>query len=338
MKILIRGTNWVGDTVMTIPAVRRLRELFPDASFTLLAPSAAAGILANESLFDDVIPTDTFLNQVRAIRKRRFDLAVIFPNSFRSALINLLGGAKRRFGFASGRRSFLLTDPVDVPNWKDSRHEVFYYLELVAAVEAKYREVATEVNESEPTIAVTEAEHQRAREVLAANGVDLTKPIVAIAAGSTNSRAKRWLPERFADLGDRIREELGANVILMGSKGDAGVSDLVIESSKEPPVDLTGETDIPLATAILSEVDLLISNDMGLAHLAPAVGTATIVIFGPTNPVTTRPFSNLATIVSANVECAPCMLRDCPIDHRCMTRVSVDEVFIQAKKILTSGN
>ena len=104
--------------------------------------------------------------------------------------------------------------------------------------------------------------------------------------------------------------------------------------STHPTVDLTGETDLAQATAILSEVDLLVSNDMGLAHLAPAVGTETIVIFGPTNPLTTRPLSAHASVVSANVECSPCMLRECPIDHRCMTRVTPNDVFEKAKLAL----
>src|SRR4029450_9881148 len=108
----------------------------------------------------------------------------------------------------------------------------------------------------------------------------------------------------------------------------------VVELSNRKPFDLTGETDVALAAAVLGEVDLLISNDMGLAHLAPAVGTETLVIFGPTNPETTRPFSEKASIITANVECSPCMLRDCPIDHRCMTRVTPEEVFERASEIL----
>jgi heptosyltransferase-2 len=159
---------------------------------------------------------------------------------------------------------------------------------------------------------------------------------VAIGAGSTNSRAKRWLPERFAELNDRLQRELGANVILLGSAGEEKVANKVMEKSVFKPIRLTGKTTLDEAVSILAEVDLLISNDMGLAHIAPATGTDTIVIFGPTNPDTTRPFSQRAEIIRKDVECSPCMLRDCPIDHRCMTWISTDDVFRAAAKKLSN--
>jgi heptosyltransferase-2 len=172
--------------------------------------------------------------------------------------------------------------------------------------------------------------------ILRVSGISGDLKTVALAPGSTNSRAKRWIPHRFAQLNDRLQSELNCNVILLGSKDDKEISRTVSSLSRLPPHDLTGETDIEDATAILAEIDLLISNDMGLAHLAPAVGTETLVIFGPTNQLTTRPFSDSAGIVTADVECSPCMLRDCPIDHRCMTRISVEQVFERAKAILNN--
>ena len=229
----------------------------------------------------------------------------------------------------------LFTDPVEIPQWKDTRHEVFYYLELIAAVEQSYFNRVTEPVDLEPNLVIPESNAEIARELLATRGVDMNRKVVAIAPGSTNSRAKRWLPERFAQLNDRLQSELNCNVIVLGSKDDREISEHISDLSLRKPVDLTGETDIGLAAAILAEVDILVSNDMGLAHLAPAVGTETLVIFGPTNQLTTRPYSDRAEIISANVECSPCMLRDCPIDHRCMTRVSVDRVFLSTAKILS---
>ena len=334
MRILIRGTNWIGDAVMTIPAIRRLRRLFPDATLVLLTPEPTAGIFRLSGLVDEIIPTRSLLGEVRSIVYPRCDVAVIFPNSFRSALTAWLAGARRKFGYATQKRQWLLSDAVMVPDWKDSRHEVFYYLNLVDEVERAFADNSVEVNEPDVTIAIPETERELARQFLKCAGIDATKPIVAVAPGSTNSRAKRWSPDSFAELSDRVQIELNANVILLGSPGDREVSNRVMELAQHKPLDATGQTDITLAAAVLSEVDLLVSNDMGLAHLAPAVGTPTIVIFGPTNPVTTRPFSDLATLVSANVECSPCMLRDCPIDHRCMTRISPDQIFEQTKKLL----
>ena len=134
MQILVRGTNWIGDAVMTIPAVKKLRQLFPDARLTLQTREWAEGIFRDSGLFDEIITPVGIVDQIRAIRNGQFDLAVVFPNSFKSALVARLGGAERIFGYASEGRSFLLTDPVQVPQWKDTRHEVHYYLELVDAV------------------------------------------------------------------------------------------------------------------------------------------------------------------------------------------------------------
>jgi heptosyltransferase-2 len=335
MRILVRGTNWIGDAVMTIPAIRKLRTLFPDARLTLQTREWARGILDQGNLFDEIITPRGFLEQVKEIRRRRFDLAIVLPNSFSSALAVRMAGVKRRFGYAAERRSLLFTDPVEIPEWKDTRHEVFYYLRLIDAVEQSFFNRVTEPADLEPSLLIPDSGSASARELMATRGVDMNRKIVAIAPGSTNSRAKRWLPERFAQLNDRLQSELNCNVVLLGSKDDREISEHLSNLSVKKPFDLTGETDIKLAAAILAEVDLLISNDMGLAHLAPAVGTRTLVIFGPTNQLTTRPMSEHASVISANVECAPCMLRDCPIDHRCMTRVSVDHVFLGAAKMLS---
>ena len=336
MNILIRGTNWIGDAVMTIPASRKLRTLFPDAKITLQTRAWAEEIFRQTDLFDEIIAPVTLYDQIRALRPRKFDLAVVFPNSFSSALSTRLGGAKRRFGYNAERRSLLLTNPVNTPVWKNTRHEVYYYLELVDAVEQEFFGRVTIPNDLEPRISISHEQRSKARQALSDAGIDPGDRVVALAAGSTNSEAKRWHPESFARLNDLLQSEMGARVVLVGAKAEADISRRVSSVAKHPPIDLTGTTDLTGAAALLSEVDLLISNDMGLAHLAPAVGTNTVVIFGPTNQLTTRPFSDKATIISANVECSPCMLRTCPIDHRCMTRISVEEVFQRAKQKLRS--
>ena len=160
--------------------------------------------------------------------------------------------------------------------------------------------------------------------------------MIALGIGSTNSRAKRWPAERYSQLATRLALDTKATILLVGSEADKIVADAVKRSSRTDIIDLCGSTSIQEAAAILAFCDLLIANDMGLAHLAPAVGTQTIVIFGPTNEVTTRPFSDNAQVIRNPVECSPCMLRDCPIDHRCMTGVSVEMVFEQARAILST--
>jgi heptosyltransferase-2 len=153
--------------------------------------------------------------------------------------------------------------------------------------------------------------------------------------GSINSRAKRWPAERFAALADRFAGELGAEVLLIGSNDELEVSNEVAGQMKEKAVMLTGKTDLAEAVAVLSVVDLLVTNDTGPAHIASALGRPTLVIFGPTNPLTTAPFGAAGEIVRNPPDCAPCMLRDCPIDHRCMTAITPEEVFERGRVMLS---
>jgi heptosyltransferase-2 len=340
MKILVRGTNWIGDAVMTIPALRELRRIFPSAEITLYTRGWARGIFEDADFIDEILTyekTDSKIKDVLAqaenIKRGNYDLAVLFSNSFESALVAKLGRIPKRFGYAKDKRAFLLTDAVPVPAWKNERHEVFYYLNLVAEIEKRIVGAQT-ISENNPRFELTVSDERklRARNFLSENGVDSTKLIVALGVGSTNSRAKRWHAESYAELNDKLQNNLNAEVILIGAKDELDVANEVFEKSEKKPTILTGKTDLAEATAILSAVDLLVSNDMGLAHVAAALGTKTLVIFGPTNPKTTRPWN--AEIIYKQVECAPCMLRDCPIDHRCMTQISANEVFEKAKENL----
>ena len=341
MKIVVRGTNWIGDAVMTIPALRELRRIFPDAKIVLHTRSWAKGIFQDADFIDEILTFEnsnskfkTAVAQSRHLKKENFDLAVLFTNSFESAFTTRLAKIPRRFGYAKEGRSFLLTDSVEMPSWKNERHEVFYYLNLIAEIEKSFFDTKT-VLENEPKVDLKVSDERKieARKILEKSGVDLSKKTIALGVGSTNSRAKRWQTESFADLNDKIQTDLNANVILIGAKDESDVSNEVFEKSKIKPIILTGETSLDEAVAVLSEIDLLVSNDMGLAHVAPAVGTKTLVIFGPTNPKTTQPIGS-EIIRREDVECSPCMLRDCPIDHRCMKWISAHDIFEKVKEIL----
>lgn len=164
--------------------------------------------------------------------------------------------------------------------------------------------------------------------------IDDGNPLIALCPGSINSRAKRWPAERYGALADDLIDELSAEVLLVGSRSETEVSLEVTRCMRNKPVLLTGETDLAQLVAVLSLVDLLVTNDTGPAHIASALGRPTVVIFGPTNPLTTRPFSPFGEIVREPPDCAPCMLRDCPIDHRCMTAITSADVFNRARSLL----
>jgi heptosyltransferase-2 len=341
-RVVVRGTNWVGDAVMTVPALRELRRVLPDAHITLATRSWANGIFADADFIDNILVYDRKPRDLRAVisqtmewRKRSFDLAVLFQNAFEAAVIASLAGVMNRIGYATdGRRAFL-TNPLKVPAWHDQRHEIFYYLNVVAELE---RAITGEsrILEHEPRfdLVVSDERKEEAHRMLEKHGATRGRTLVTICPGSINSRAKRWPADRFAQLADRYVDELNADVALIGSAEELTVSRHVAEQMKHRPIMLTGETRISQAVAILSLADLLVTNDTGPAHIASALGRPTLVIFGPTNPLTTRPFSPTAEVIRQPPECAPCMLRDCPIDHRCMTAISSDEVFERAVTML----
>lgn len=339
-RIVVRGTNWVGDAVMTIPALRQLRRLFPNAHITLATRAWAEGLFADSDFLDDLQVHEgsglrSVVQQVRQWRKRNFDLAILLPNSLETALVASLARVPLRIGYATDGRQALLTHPLALPEWRESKHEVFYYLKIVAELEWLVKQEQSFLNtQPDGSLEVGEARKSAARDFLRAHGVREGSLLVALCPGSINSRAKRWPAERYAALADRLIDELGAQVLLVGSNAEAGVSQEVSGQMRNPPLTLTGQTDLAELVATLSLVDLLVTNDTGPAHIASALGRPTLVIFGPTNPLTTRPFSPLGEIVRKPPDCAPCMLRDCPIDHRCMTAITPADVFERARALL----
>jgi len=324
---------------MTIPALRALRRLLPESEIALVVRPWARGLFSDAEFIDDLIVYDrrnalSAWQQARLWKKRGFDLAILFQNAFEAALIPFLAGIPRRLGYATESRQKLLTDPVPLPEWRSEEHEVFYYLYLIAALEQLVAGTNT-VCENPPDIRLelTANRKAEAQHLLNEYGINDDKSIVVISPGSTNSRAKRWPANSYAAVADEMINR-GKQVVLIGSKDEQDVSSEVTKKMRNAPVVLTGRTTIDQATAVLSLADLVLTNDTGPAHIAAALGKPTLVIFGPTNPLTTRPYSSEAQILRHAPDCAPCMLRDCPIDHRCMTAITVEEVIDQSISLL----
>ena len=338
-RVVVRGTNWVGDSVMTVPALRALRRVLPNANITLAIRPGAKGIFSDADFIDDVLVYNrksafSVIPQIREWRRRNFDLALLFPNAFEAALIPFLAGVPVRLGYATESRHPLLTHPLGVPDWRSSRHEVFYYLYLVTALEQLlFGSSSICESELDASIQISEKRIAEASGLLRGYGIREEDAVVAICPGSINSRAKRWPAEAYAAVADRLIES-HRQVLLIGSKEEAEVSQDVVSRMRHRPIVLTGKTSLDQVTAVLATVDLIVTNDTGPAHIGAALGRPTIVIFGPTNPLTTRPFSPKAEILRHPPECAPCMLRDCPIDHRCMTAITVEEVFERSHALL----
>src|SRR6185503_9216124 len=338
-RVVVRGTNWVGDSVITVPALRALRRLLPDAHITLAIRPSAKGVFSEADFVDEVLVYDrrnafSVVSQIREWRRRQFDLAVLFQNAFEAALIPFMAGVPIRLGYSTESRQAMLTHPLPVPDWRSSKHEVFYYLYLITALEQLLSGTSTVCEaDADISLAISDWRKHDAAELLRSYGIDEARSIVALCPGSINSRAKRWPAESYAALADRLLEQQ-KQVLLIGSRDEIDVTNEVTSRMRHQPVVLTGKTSLDQITAVLAMVDLVVTNDTGPAHIAAALGCPTIVIFGPTNPLTTRPFSFKAEILRHPPDCAPCMLRDCPIDHRCMTAITVDEVFERSQALL----
>ncbi|HKG79186.1 MAG TPA: glycosyltransferase family 9 protein, partial [Pyrinomonadaceae bacterium] len=269
-RVVVRGTNWVGDSVMTVPALRALRRVLPKAKITLAIRPGAKGIFSEADFIDDVLVYNrksafSVVPQIHEWRSRNFQLALLFQNAFEAALIPFMAGVPLRLGYATESRQALLTHPLAVPEWRSSRHEVFYYLYLVTALEQMLFGNSN-ICESEPhaSIQISESRKAEARSLLRTHDIREGDSVVAICPGSINSRAKRWPVEAYAALADRLIESQ-RQVLLIGSQEEAEVSKDVMSRMRHRPIVLTGKTTLDQITAVLATVDLVVTNDTGPA-------------------------------------------------------------------------
>ncbi|HKQ05248.1 MAG TPA: lipopolysaccharide heptosyltransferase II [Blastocatellia bacterium] len=345
-KLMIRVPNWVGDAVMALPALGELRRIFSEARIVLVANPRVAGLFEGEALADDLITvteargpfevTRQFFHEARRLRRERFDMAVLLPNSFSAAVAARAAGAKQIVGYATDTRRLLLTRAIGFEADFKRRHQVRYYLNIAAQVEQQMTGQSHVDLDAQPALRVGEAGRAHARQILETAGIDPTRRLIALNPGATNSRAKQWPPERFAATADQLNERDDFQTIIVGTAGDREAARAVALQMRSKVADLTGRTSLAELKAVLACAALVISNDTGAAHVAAALHVPTVTIFGPTEDFATRPLADLATVVRHPVECSPCMLRDCPIDHRCMTRVTVADVY-QATQNLTDS-
>jgi heptosyltransferase II len=332
VKILVRATNWVGDAILALPALREVRRRFPGAQITILARPYVADIYRGQEVCDELIGYEPrgahagFAGRERLtgeLRGKKFDIALLLQNAFDAAWLAWRAGIPERIGYARDGRSLLLTKAVPVPKPGEiPAHEKYYYLELLRGagwLEALPEEVFIQLKVSDESGA-------RAESFLQEAGARTPSLRVAIGAGASYGSAKCWAPGRFAEIANRMQRENGADVILFGAAGETAVSNAIAAEMKKKPIDLTGKTAIAELPALLSRCHLFIGNDSGAMHVAGAVGLPVVAVFGPTDPQGTAPVTPRCTIVQQKPYCSPCFLRRCPTDHRCMNSVTAEMV------------
>ena len=340
-RILVRATNWVGDAVMSLPAMEALRGRFPDAHIAILARPSVADIYLREPFADEVIPyrarrgwrgVGEQHDMARQLGRANFDCAILFQNAFEAAALVWMARIPERIGYDRDARRWLLTRAVAVPRAGEiPTHQRFYYLELLKRAGL----IGSYPDDVAVKLAGAAAAAARGRELFAQRGAG--GPIIGVSPGAAFGGAKRWLPERFSETAVRLGRELQATVAVFGTREEAALASRVadaVASHSIPVVNLAGQTSLRDFIDMAAACRLFLTNDSGSMHIASALGVPTVVVFGPTDENATGPAGHAYAILREPVECAPCHRRECPIDHRCMTRVSANQVAEAALKLV----
>lgn len=313
-RILVRAPNWVGDVVLALPALRDLRRAFPKARLTVLARPWVSGLYGAVPEVDALLHSRGHRADVAALRDR-FDIAVLLPNSFGTAFTAWRAGIAERWGYATDGRGFLLTRGCPVPIAVRGRSQVHYYRAMIEGLG-----LPTD-GPPDASLACPPAWSDEAAALLGGEG-----PWIGVNPGAFYGTAKRWIPERFAAVADIVARRMGGRVVIVGGAAERPLGEAVAAQLRAPVRVLAGETTLAALVGVLSRLRLLLTNDSGPMHLAAALGTPLVAVFGSTDGSETAPIGRQARVVRQPVRCAPCLLRECPIDHRCMTGVDTARV------------
>jgi heptosyltransferase-2 len=312
-KILVKGNNWLGDSVMSLPMLRSLREMLPKARITVLTKSIFADLYRGAPYVDEVIPHErdglgTWVGTVRELRRRKFDAAIVLPRSFSAAFLAWSARVPRRIGYATdGRRAFL-TEAPELLGVR--RHRVLHFHHLLSALGEP------------PPVRAPRLEIQ-ADAAYWAEGKLPGDSWIGINPGATYGIAKQWFPDRFMELGRRLASR--GRLVVTGGPAESALGERIARGAGG--VNLSGKTDISQLAAVIARCRLFITNDTGPMHVADAVGVPIVAVFGPTDWIVTPPFGKKHALVRHEVDCSPCLRRACPLGHHdCMKRVNVAEV------------
>lgn len=340
-RILVVLPNWVGDVVLATPTFRALRDGFDDARITFLCKPYVRDLTAGSDWADEVVywrggknrrdRHQGFLGLVNELRNRRFDLAVLLANSLRSALLTTLVKAKRRVGYDRDGRGLLLTDRLVAHRVKGK----FVPMSMVRYYGAIADYLGCRPDYDKLELATEPADEAAVDLLYDQHGIQAHRRVVVVNAGAAFGSAKCYPPERFAAVIDRLVSELGAQVIVPCSPSELEIVQAIRHETRQRAVFLDDPI-LPLRhlKALIRRADLLLTNDTGPRHFARAFGTPVATIFGPTDPAWTETDYAAERKLIVPVDCGPCMKRRCATDHRCMTRIGVDEVFAACAELL----
>jgi heptosyltransferase-2 len=335
-NIIVRMPNWIGDAVMATPVLADLKAHFKDAKITVMCQSNIASLLKHDPNVDELevyakpsgwIHRATHFEIVDQLQRGKYDLGILLTNSFSSAWWFFRGKVQNRIGYKGNFRDFLLNKAVALPEKVETQHLVITYKMLLEPL-------GISLSNTLPKLYVDSQESQSAKELLKQMGIDpLVNTIIGINPGAAYGSAKCWLPDRFKALNKRLLEDKNVYLLYFGDQAGTSLVDDICKGTDERVINLAGKTTIRSLMALIQQCALLLTNDSGPMHMASALGTKLLALFGSTSDVKTGPFGN-NKIIHKHVECSPCYKRVCPIDFRCMTKISVEEVYREIHKLL----
>ena len=339
-NIVVRGTNWVGDTVMSIPGLKALRRIFPNARIAMWVPAGLVPLIRGTEISAEVVSFDgTFGGPLtRPFRVRHdlirgnFQMAVLFQNAFESAFTAWMSRIPLRVGFPTDLRGPLLNMRVPLTPETRRKHQVFYYLAIADYLEER---ITGKSDSYEPdcSIRISPESLTNAQRILAEDNVNPDKSFFCLCPGSVNSEAKRWPAENFASLADLLIQR-AVDVVFMGAPNEKELVNSIIAQMDGRAINLAGKAGMIDSMAVMNLSDMVISNDTGSAHLAVAASAPVLTIFGPTIPGATAPFGKRAHIIRGRADCAPCRNFRCPVpNHPCMKSITPEAVLETVDKI-----
>ena len=340
--LLVRGTNWVGDAVMSVPALMEMRAKFPNAHIAVLVNPWVKDVYAAADFVDELLVYDRsgshhgwrgMRRLVHDLQSRRFNMAVLLQNAFEAAWIAFWARIPIRLGYARDARSPLLTHPIPIDPTVRHVHQAYYYLGILSGAglltERPWKQAGYHLGSIR--LGVSQSDSRSARELLRVRGVVGDAPIIGINPGASFGGAKRWPAERFASVADALADEFRARIVIFGASKELPIAQKVSDTMVAPSIVLAGMTTLGQLMGLIKECRLFITNDSGPMHLAAALAVPQLAIFGSTSDIATGPLSASAQVIKHQVDCNPCFLRECPIDFRCMLGVSVEEVVAAAR-------
>jgi len=334
MRIAVRVPNWIGDSVLSIPAIKSLKKNFPSSNIFIVSKSWVKDVFLNLDFVHEIIivPDQNSPKSIRSsakkLKKYDFDAGLLLTNSFLSALQFALTGIPKRWGYARDGRQLLLTEQVSYKNPRKQIHQVLYYQNILSGLGFKTYPPKLE-------LAVTEQEKALAADFLRSYDLDPAKKTIILNPGAYFGPAKRWPVSQYAALAEMLQKKASLNLLLIGSRAEKELAQAITDSLKKKPVDIAGKTSLRMLAAIMSLANVVVSNDSGPMHISNALGIPVIALFGPTVPAATRPFQQPYALIKKEVPCWPCSYRTCPYEHLCMLKITPEEVFSECERFLS---